>query len=90
MKFDVIRFGCAVASIWGFVVLLVGAANMLWPSYGVGFLKIIDSIYPGYHFGEWGFGGVIVATLYAIIDAWIIGVIFALLYNKFTKKKRTL
>jgi len=88
MKFNVIRFGCAVASIWGLVVFLVGLANLLWPTYGVEFLKIIDSIYPGYHIGEWGLGGVIVGTLYAIIDAWVIGVIFALLYNKFTKKKR--
>ncbi len=88
MKFNVIRFGCAVASIWGLVVFLVGLTNQLWPTYGVEFLKIIDSIYPGYHFGEWGLGGVIVGTLYAILDAWIIGVIFALIYNKFTKKKR--
>jgi ABC-type phosphate transport system permease subunit len=88
MKFNVIRFGCAVASIWGLVVFLVGLANLLWPTYGVEFLKIIDSIYPGYHFGEWGLGGVIVGTLYAILDAWVIGVIFALIYNKFTKKKR--
>jgi ABC-type phosphate transport system permease subunit len=88
MKFNVSRFGCAVASIWGLVVFLVGLANLLWPTYGVEFLKIIDSIYPGYHFGEWGLGGVIVGTLYAIIDAWVIGVIFALIYNKFTKKKR--
>ena len=70
------------------VVFLVGLANQLWPTYGVEFLKIIDSIYPGYHFGEWGLGGVIVGTLYAIVDAWVIGVIFALIYNKFTKKNR--
>jgi hypothetical protein len=88
MKLDVIRFGCAVSSIWGLIVLSVGVTNLLWSSYGVAFLKIVDSIYPGYHIGQWGFGGVIVATLYALVDAWIVGVIFALLYNKFTKKKR--
>ncbi len=88
MKFDVIRLGCALASIWGLVVLLVGVANLLWPNYGVEFLKFIDSIYPGYHFGEWGFWGVLVGTLYAIVDAWVVGVVFALIYNKFTKKIR--
>ena len=88
MKLNVIRFGCALASIWGLAVLSVGVANLIWPAYGVEFLKIIDSIYPGYHFGQWGYGGVLVATLYAIIDAWVCGVIFALLYNTFTKKKR--
>ena len=88
MKFDVIRFGCAIASIWGLAVFAVGVANLIWPAYGVVFLKLIDSIYPGYHFGEWGFGGILVATLYAVIDAWVFGVVFALIYNKFTKKKR--
>jgi hypothetical protein len=88
MKLNVVRFGCAVSSIWGLAVLSVGIANLLWPSYGVAFLQIVDSIYPGYHFGEWGVGGVLVATLYAIIDGWIFGAIFALLYNAFTKKKR--
>ena len=87
MKFDVIRLGCGVDSFWVFFVLGVGPPNFFGPTFGVEFFKILDSIYPGYHFGEWGFGGVIVATLYAILDAWIIGVIFALIYNKFTKKK---
>ncbi len=86
MKLSVIRFGCAVATIWGLAVFLVGLGNLLWPSYGVEFLKVIDSIYPGYHFGQWGFGGIIVGTLYAVVDAWIFGVVFAWLYNKYTKK----
>ncbi len=87
MKLNVIRFGCALSTIWGLIVFLVGLGNLLWPSYGVAFLKIVDSIYPGYHFGQWGFGGVVVATLYAVIDAWIMGVVFAWLYNKFTGKE---
>jgi hypothetical protein len=88
MKFDVIRFGYAIASIWGLVILLAGVANLLWPTYGVEFLKIIDSIYPGYHFGQSGFGGVLVATLYAIIDALVIGIVFAWFYNLITRKER--
>ncbi len=88
MKLDVIRLGCAVSAVWGLSVLLAGIANLIWPGYAVEFLKIIDSIYPGYHFGKWGFGGVVVGTLYAIVDGWIVGVIFALLYNCFTKRKR--
>ncbi len=88
MKLDVIRLGCTVSAVWGGAVFCVGLANLFWPTYGVEFLKIIDSIYPGYHFGLWGFGGVIVATLYAAIDGWIVGVVFALLYNFITRKKR--
>ena len=88
MKLNVILFGCALSAVWGLIVLCVGIANLIWPGYGVEFLKIVDSIYPGYHHGLWGFGGVIVATLYAVLDGWIMGVVFALLYNCFTKRKR--
>ncbi|MFQ6109167.1 MAG: hypothetical protein ACE5L7_06410 [Candidatus Aminicenantales bacterium] len=88
MKFDVIRLGCAVSTVWGLAVLLCGIGNLIWPGYAVAFLKIIDSIYPGYHFGQWGFGGVVVATLYAVVDGWVVGVVFALLYNCFTKRIR--
>ena len=86
MRLSVIRFGCAVASIWGLAVLAVGTANVLWPDYGVKFLEMIDSIYPGYHYGQWGLGGVLVAAMYAVVDAWIFGVIFAWIYNRFTRK----
>ena len=88
MKLNVIRLGCALSAVWGLIVLLCGVANQIWAGYAVEFLKIIDSIYPGYHFGQWGFGGVLVATLYAVVDAWIAGVVFALLYNYFTRGKR--
>ncbi|UCC40366.1 MAG: hypothetical protein JSV96_02635 [Candidatus Aminicenantes bacterium] len=88
MKFNVIRLGCTLSAVWGLIVLLSGTANLIWTGYAAEFLKIIDSVYPGYHYGQWGFGGVVVATLYAVIDAWVVGVVFALLYNRFTKSKR--
>ncbi|MFQ6069075.1 MAG: hypothetical protein ACE5LC_00960 [Candidatus Aminicenantales bacterium] len=88
MKFNVIRFGCAISSVWGLVVLFVGVVNLFRSTYGIEFLKLIDSIYPGYHLGKWGFGGVVVATLYAVVCGWVMGVIFALIYNCLTKKKR--
>ena len=88
MKLDVVRLGFALSAVWGLIVLLVGIANLLWPGYAVAFLKIVDSIYPGYHYGQWGFTGVVVATLYAIIDGWVVGIVFAWFYNLFTKSKR--
>lgn len=88
MKLDVVRFGCAVSTIWALIVFLVGLGNLLFPAYGVAFLHIVDSIYPGYHFGKWGFGGVVVATVYAAVDGWVVGLVFAWLYNLFTKGKR--
>jgi len=87
MKLDVLRMGYAAATVWAIAVFLTGVANLVWPDYAVGFLKIIDSIYPGYHLGEWGIWGVLVALLYSFIDAWIMGVLFALFYNLYTKKR---
>ena len=88
MKLDTLRFGFTVCVVWGGIVFLVAVGNMVITGYGEAFLKLIDSIYPGYHLGKWGFGGVIVGTLYAALDGFIIGVVFAWLYNRFTKKKR--
>jgi len=81
MKFNVIQLGFTLAILWAVIVLLVGITNLLFPAYGMAFLQIVDSIYPGYHFGKWGFGGVIVATLYAAIDGFVMGVVLAWLYN---------
>lgn len=88
MKLDVMRLGSALAIVWGGIVLLAGIANLIWPAYAVEFLKIVDSIYPGYHFGQWGFGGVIVGALYGLIDGFIVGVVFAWLYNLLMKGKK--
>lgn len=88
MKFNVIQLGLTLAILWALLVLLVGIINLIFPGYGVAFLKIVDSIYPGYHFGKWGFGGVIVATLYAVIDGFVVGVVIAWLYNLLGKRMK--
>jgi len=90
MKFNVIHLGLTLSKLFAIVVFFIGIGNLIFPAYGVAFLKIIDSVYPGYHFGKWGFGGVIVATLYAALDGFILGVLFAWLHNlvgKFMKKE---
>ncbi len=79
MRLSVKSFAMAIGLIWGGAVLLVGIANLIWPSYGVAFLELAASIYPGYDIG--GIGSVIVGTLYALIDGFIGGAIFAWLYN---------
>ncbi len=81
MKLNVIHLGAALAAIWALAALSAGVVNLLSPGYGVEFLKLVDSIYPGYHLGKWGFGGVLVATLYAAIDGFVCGVIIAWVYN---------
>ena len=84
MKLSVRGITLACAIIWGLVMLLVSVANMVCPSYGVDFLFMMSSIYPGYEFGQ-GMKGVIVGTLYGIVDGGIGGVIFAWLYNLFAE-----
>ena len=88
MKLVVIRLGLTLCIIWGGIVFLAAIGNLLLKGYGEAFLKVIDSIYPGYHMGQWGFGGVIVATLYAALDGFIVGIIFAWIYNLFGKNKK--
>ncbi len=82
------RLGFAAATVWALCVFLAGVANLIWPLYGVEFLKLMDSIYPGYHYGVWGFWGVLVATLYAALDGWIVGVVFAWLYNLYGRREK--
>ncbi len=81
--------GLALAGgfLWAGCVLLVGLGNLVWPSYGVAFLEIPRSVYPGYA-NTAGFGGVIVGTLYALLDGAILGAVFAWLYNTLQPKDR--
>lgn len=70
------------AVLWGGCFLLVGLANLIWPSYGAAWLQLGASIYPGYH-GPAGFGSVIVVTIYAALDGAVAGALFAWVYNVF-------
>ena len=63
-------------------VLVVGLANMIWPTYALAFLQVLDSIYSGYH-ATGSFGSVIVATLYTAVDSAIAALLFGLIYNCF-------
>ncbi len=80
MKLSVKAMGLTLGLLWGGMVLVVGLAHLIWPQYGVAFLGLVSSIYPGYDVG--GFGSVIVGTLYGLIDGWVGGIILAWLYNK--------
>lgn len=80
-KMNVKSFAFASAAIWGCAVLMVGAVDR-WvsPGYGGEFLKVVSSIYPGYHAGAGGWS-VVIGALYALLDGAIGGVLFAILYN---------
>ena len=70
----------AGALLWGGGVFLIALDNRFHHGYGADFLKMLDSIYPGYKavpaFREVAFG-----AGYALVDGAIAGFLFAVLYN---------
>ena len=83
MKLSTKSMGMAIGLIWGGAMLVIGIANLMWPGYGVGFLHLVASIYPGYTPG--GFGSVIVGTLYALVDGFIGAMDFRLSDEEFAR-----
>ena len=71
--------------LWGGAVLMVGVTNLMQPSYGQEFLRLIASIYPGYH-GRRRLSDVAVGTAYAVVDGVIGGAICAWVYNCFVEE----
>jgi len=87
MKLNKLSLALTAAIFWGGAVLLVGIANLIFHSYAANFMSLVASIYPGCHYlGGSGFGGVMIATLWALIDGLVCGFLFALIYNAFVKE----
>ena len=81
MSLNIKGVSAALAVVWGGSFLFTGLIHLVAPSYGVAYLDLGASIYPGYG-GPGGFGSVIVVTLYALIDGAVVGAIFGWVYNK--------
>ena len=80
MRLSIIAFSLAVGLIYGAAVLVVALANLIWPDYGLAFLQLAASVYPGYH-PDQSIASVITGTCYALVDGTVCGVVFAWLYN---------
>jgi hypothetical protein len=76
-----VTFACAL--LWGGAVLFVGLINLASPPYGMEFLKLASSVYPGFHASR-TFVDVLVGTGYGLVDGAIAGLLFGWLYNLFT------
>ncbi len=70
------------AMLWGGCMLVVGLINLAAPSYGLDFLRLMSSVYPGLH-PTHTVGELILGTIYGLADGAIAGCLFALLYNWF-------
>lgn len=86
MKLNVKALALTIGILWAAAILITGVANLIWPSYGMKFLEVMASVYPGYKATR-SFGDVIAGTLYALVDGGISGLVFAWLYNLFVGKK---
>jgi hypothetical protein len=80
MKLSIRALTITAALLWGGGLLFVGVLNLAAPSYGVAFLQMMSSVYPGFHAAR-TFGDVLIGTLYALVDGAICGFLFAWLYN---------
>lgn len=80
MSLDTKALAFTVAVVWGGSYLLIGLLNLVFPTYGVAFLELGASIYPGYA-GPSGVLSVIVVTVYALLDGAIAGLILGWIYN---------
>jgi hypothetical protein len=84
MKLSVKALTISAGLLWGGAILAVGLANMCWTTYGVNFLNMVGSVYPGYQ-PDGSLGSVITGTLYGLVDGGVAGLLLAWLYNLFAK-----
>jgi ABC-type phosphate transport system permease subunit len=85
MKLSLRALALAAGILWALALFLTGAINLIWRGYGDTFLKMMASVYPGYH-ASGSIGDLIVGTLYAFLDGVICGFVFGWLYNRFVAK----
>jgi hypothetical protein len=82
MRLNITAMSMASGLLWGASILIIAAANLIWPGYGQAFLQLCGSIFPGYRPGT-----VVTGTIYALVDGVIGGAIFGWLYNLFAARK---
>lgn len=80
MRLDVKALALAGALLWGGALLLVGLAHLAVPGYGAAFLGVMASVYPGFGVPS-GVGGVLVGTVWGLVDGALSGMVLAWLYN---------
>jgi hypothetical protein len=85
MKLSLRALALTSGILWALALFLTGVINLIWRGYGGAFLKMMASIYPGYH-ATGSIGDLVVGTLYALLDGAICGLVFGWLYNFFIGK----
>ena len=86
MKLNLKAFALTTGILWGAAMLLTGLANLIWTGYGVAFLQLMASLYPGYH-ADGTIVDLVMGVLYALVDGAIAGLVFGWLYNVLVGKR---
>ncbi len=84
MKVNVRALGYSFALLWGGAVFITGSANLIWPTYGTGFLEVLASVYPGYQ-GTASVTQVLVGTFSGLVDGFVGGLVLGWIYNLFAR-----
>jgi hypothetical protein len=83
MRLSLKALAIAAGLLWGAAILLVGIIHRADPNYGVNFLQMTSSVYPGFHITG-TVGNLALGTVEGFIDGGIGGLVLAWLYNCFT------
>ncbi len=82
MKLSVKALAIASGLVWGGAMLTCGLINLAARPYGRRFLKMMSSVYPGFHNSR-TLGDVLVGAGYGFVDGAVGGAVVAALYNQF-------
>ncbi len=85
MRISVLAFGGACGTLSGFLALVLSVWNAA-TGFGERALELFVSLHPTVFDRTQALGFVIVNTLYALVDGFILGLALAFLYNLFAKK----
>jgi ABC-type oligopeptide transport system substrate-binding subunit len=83
MRLSLKAMAIASGLVWGAAILCAGVIHLADPSYGVNFLQMTSSVYPGFHAAGTA-GRVAIGTVEGLIDGAVAGLVLAWLYNRFT------
>jgi len=82
MRYSLRAIALSSSILWGFAMLFVGLIHMAAPSYGGEFLRMMSSVYPGADTAP-TLGRVLLGTGYGLVDGFIGGYVFGVLYKVF-------
>ena len=85
MKLSVKALAITSGLVWGGCILTCGLINLAAPAYAGRFLKLMSSVYPGFHNSR-TLHDVLVGTGYGLVDGATGGALVAALYNQLTDR----